>query len=81
MHHTVEPATIDGRAAARLVQMGMTTTYVIGANDRIYLLALATSPSQHRISDIAATFRALTLQPLPLSTRRNLRAMLHARWV
>lgn len=68
MHHTVEPATIDGRAAARLVQMGITTSYVIGANDRIYLLALATWPSQHGISDIAATFRALAPRPFPLPT-------------
>lgn len=67
-HHTVEPLTIDGREAAKLVQQGRVTSYVIAANDRIYLLSPDTWPTEHPLDEIAASFRAIAPQPFPSAT-------------
>jgi hypothetical protein len=65
---TVEPATIDGREAARVVGQDATHLYVMRANDRMYVLTPAMWPTPHQLDDIAATFRAITPQPLPSPT-------------
>jgi hypothetical protein len=65
---SVEPATIDGREAARVVERGATSLYVIRANDRIYVLTPTIFPTQHPLDDIAASFRAITPQPFPTPT-------------
>jgi hypothetical protein len=64
----VEPAVIDGRDAARVVEEGATYLYVIHANDRMYVLTPAMWPTPHAMNDIAATFRAITPQPYPSPT-------------
>ena len=63
---TVEPATIDGRDAAKVVHQpsGDTAYYVIRANDRIYEVAplLVTIPSTQPkgwLDQIVASFRAI----------------------
>ena len=63
--HTVEAVTIGGYDAARLVQQGIARTYVISANDRMYVLSHLNSPSSQRLDDIAASFRALPPPPFP----------------
>ena len=67
---TVEPATIDGRDAAKVVHQpsGDTAYYVISANDRIYEVAplLVTIPSTQAkgwLDQILASFRAIPFQP------------------
>jgi hypothetical protein len=67
-HQVVMPVTLDGREAVKLVAVatGETTSYVIRANDRMYLLTPTTWPSPHRLDDIAMTFQAI--QPLPFPT-------------
>jgi len=65
---SVEPATIDGREAARVVERGATSLYVIRANDRMYVLTPTIFPTQHPLDDIAASFRAITPQPFPTPT-------------
>ncbi len=63
--HTVEAVTVGGYEAARLVQQGIARTYVISANDRMYVLSHLNSPSSQRLADIAASFRALPPAPFP----------------
>jgi hypothetical protein len=63
--HAVEAVTVSGYAAARLVHRGITDAYVISANNRMYVLSHANSPSSQRLSDIAASFRALPPSPFP----------------
>jgi len=76
-HRTIEPVTIDGRDAVRLVweptKGGETAGYVIPANGRMYVLmpALSSLPSQLAkgwLDDIATSFRAVTPQPSPAPT-------------
>jgi hypothetical protein len=67
-HHTVEPVTIDGREAARLVQQGQVSAYVFAANERIYLLSPDTWPTDHPLAEIAASFRPITPSPVPSAT-------------
>jgi hypothetical protein len=63
--HTVEAVTVGGYEAARLVQQGIANTYVISANNRMYVLSHLNSPSSQRLADIAASFRALPPLPFP----------------
>lgn len=63
--HTVEAVTVGGYEAARLVQQGIANTYVISANNRMYVLSHLNSPSSQRLADIAASFRALPPPPFP----------------
>ena len=76
-HRTIEPVTIDGRDAVRLVweptKGGETAGYVISANGRMYVMMppLAELPSQLPkgwLDDIATSFRAVTPQPAPAPT-------------
>ena len=76
-HKTIEPVTIDGRDAVRLVweptKGGDTAGYVIPANGRIYVLmpGLFSLPSQLPkgwLDEIATSFRAVTPQPAPAPT-------------
>jgi len=77
IHKTIEPVTVDGRDAVRLVweptKGGDTAGYVIPANGRMYVLmpALSSLPSQlvkGWLDDIATSFRAVTPQPAPAPT-------------
>jgi len=77
IHKTIEPVTVDGRDAVRLVweptKGGDTAGYVIPANGRMYVLmpALSSLPSQLAkgwLDDIATSFRAVTPQPAPAPT-------------
>lgn len=77
MHRTIEPVTVDGRDAVRLVweptMGGETAGYVIPANGRMYVMmpALSSLPSQLPkgwFDEIAASFRAVTPQPGPAPT-------------
>lgn len=63
--HTVEALTVGGYEAARLVQQGIADTYVISANDRMYVLSHLNASSSQRLADIAASFRALPPAPFP----------------
>lgn len=63
--HTLEAVTIAGYEGTRLVQGGIADTYVISANNRMYVLSHSTSPSSQRLADIAASFRALPPLPFP----------------
>ena len=63
--HTVEAVTVGGYEAARLVQQGIANTYVISANDRMYVLSHLNAPSSQRLADIAASFRAIPPLPFP----------------
>lgn len=65
---TIEPAAVGGRDAVRLVQQRQTMAYVIGANDRLYLITPALWPSQHRLDDVAARFTPLTPSAFPAAT-------------
>ena len=76
-HRTIQPVTIDGRDAVRLVweptKGGETAGYVISANGRMYVMMppLAELPSQLPkgwLDDIATSFRAVTPQPAPAPT-------------
>ena len=76
-HRTIEPVTIDGRDAVRLVwepiKGGETAGFVIPANGRMYVMMppVASLPSQLPkgwLDDIATTFRAVTPQPAPAPT-------------
>jgi len=77
---SIEPATIDGHEAVRVVQQptGDTAYYVIRANDRLYELApfIYSQPSLGHaggtfaaprgwLDQIAATFKAIPLQASP----------------
>jgi hypothetical protein len=77
IHKTIEPVSVDGRDAVRLVweptKGGDTAGYVIPANRRMYVLmpALSSLPSQLAkgwLDDIATSFRAVTPQPAPAPT-------------
>lgn len=77
MHRTVEPVTVDGRPAVRLVweqtKGGETAGYVIPANERMYVLMppVSSLPSQLPkgwLDDIATSFRAIAPQPPPAPT-------------
>ena len=63
--HTVEAVTVNGYAAARLVQRGITDAYVISANNRMYVLSHLNAPSSQRLGEVAASFRALAPLPFP----------------
>jgi hypothetical protein len=65
---TVEPASIDGRDAARVVEDAKTAWYAMRANDRIYLLTPVMWPTQHPLDTIAASFRAIGPRPFPTPT-------------
>ena len=73
-HMLVERTTIDGREAVRLVRDQQTnhetTTYVVGANDRMYTLRFESDSIPSRLpgflDGVAATFRVI--QPLPFPT-------------
>jgi hypothetical protein len=76
-NRTIEPVTVDGRDAVRLVweptKGGETAGYVIPANGRMYVMmpALSSLPSQLPkgwFDDIASSFRAITPQPAPAPT-------------
>ena len=76
-HRTIEPVTIDGRDAIRLVweptKGGETAGYVISANGRMYVMMppVASLPSQLPkgwLDEIATSFRAVTPQPAPAPT-------------
>jgi predicted Zn-dependent protease len=76
-NRTIEPVTVDGRDAVRLVweptKGGETAGFVIPANGRMYVLmpALSSLPSQLAkgwLDDIATSFRAVTPQPSPAPT-------------
>ena len=69
--HTVEAVSVGGYEAARLVQQGVANTYVISANDRMYVLSHLNAPSSQRLADIAATFRALPPAPFPTAPPGN----------
>ena len=76
-HRTIEPVTIDGRDAVRLVweptKGSETAGYVIPANGRMYVMMppVASLPSQLPkgwLDDIATTFRAITPLAVPAPT-------------
>jgi len=76
-HRTIEPVTIDGRDAVRLVweptKGGETAGYVISANGRMYVMMppVSSQPSELPkgwLDDIATSFRAVTPQPAPAPT-------------
>jgi hypothetical protein len=66
--HTVEPATVGGLEAARLVQQGETQIFVIRANDRMYLLSPNQWPSPVPLATVAASFVAIAPLPFPTPT-------------
>lgn len=73
MHRRVEPLTIGGREAVRLVADNATAEvqlFAIRADDRIYVITptMWISPPQHQLGNIAATFAATARQPLPTPT-------------
>src|SRR6185295_4998809 len=51
--HTVEALTVSGYEGARLVQQGKTDAYVIGANNRLYVITHLNAPSSQLLADIA----------------------------
>jgi hypothetical protein len=61
---TWQPATVDGRDAARFVEDGAASQYVMRANGRIYVLFPTLSGAAHPIDQIAASFQAITPGPL-----------------
>jgi hypothetical protein len=63
--HTIEAVTVGGYDAARLIQQGKADTYVISANNRMYVLSHLNAPTSQRLDDIAASFRALSPLPFP----------------
>jgi len=63
--HTVEAVTVGGYEGARLIQQGKADTYVISANDRMYVLTHLNAPASQRLDDIAASFRAVPPTPFP----------------
>ncbi|MGH2449955.1 MAG: hypothetical protein ACRDGE_01540 [Candidatus Limnocylindria bacterium] len=72
---SVEPATVDGREAARIAHQpsGEAVFYVIGANDRFYELRpaqMGLPPQQPSgwLDDIAASFSAIAPEPFPTPT-------------
>jgi hypothetical protein len=76
-NRTIEPVTVDGRDAVRLVweptKGGETAGFVIPANGRMYVMMppVASLPSQLPkgwLDDIATSFRAVTPQPVPAPT-------------
>jgi len=73
MHTRVEPLTIGGREAVRLVADNATAEvqlFAIRADDRIYVITptMWMSPPQHQLASIAATFGTIARQPLPTPT-------------
>jgi hypothetical protein len=76
-HRTIEPVTVDGRDAVRLVweptKGGETAGYVIPANGRMYVMMppVSSQPSELPkgwLDEIATSFRAVTPQPAPAPT-------------
>lgn len=67
---SVQQTTTNGNDAARIVEDGATSAYVVRANDRMYVLAPSLWPSQHRLDDIVASFQAIPPQPFPTATPR-----------
>jgi len=67
-HHTIEPVTVAGLEAVRLVQQGETQIYVIRAFDRMYELSPTVWPSQIPLGTIAATFFTFVPPPFPTPT-------------
>jgi len=73
MHRRVEPLTIGGREAVRLVADNATAEvhlFAIRADDRIYVITptMWVSPPQHQLASIAATFGTIARQPPPTPT-------------
>jgi hypothetical protein len=68
---TVQPATVNGTEAARQVEDGKSSAYVISAHGRIYVLFSLATPSQHPLDDIAASFTALQPQPPSAPTTKQ----------
>jgi len=66
--HTIEPTTVNGLDAARLVQQGETQIYVIRATDRMYELSPTQWPSQQPLASIATDFTPIAPQPFPTPT-------------
>ena len=67
----VEPVTIGGREAVRLVADNATAEiqlFAIRADDRIYVITPTMWPSLHQLADIAATFGTVARQPFPTAT-------------
>lgn len=69
---TVQPVSVDGRDAIRLVwqRTNETAAYVIPANDRLFVIAppvwsFPSSLPQGWLDDIAMSFQAITPQPSP----------------
>jgi len=72
-HRKIEPLASGGRDAVKLVADNATAetqVIVIRADDRIYVLTptMWSSPPQHRLEDIAATFGTIARQPFPTPT-------------
>lgn len=65
---TIEPALLGGLDAVTLVQQAQTMAYVIGANERMYIITPSLWPSQHRLDDIAAAFVPFVAGPFPTAT-------------
>ena len=59
---------IDGHDAARAVEFGKPSWYVIRANDRIYWIGAHNNPTQAPLESIAASFTVMPAQPLPTPT-------------
>ena len=70
-HRKVEPLTVGGREAVRLVADNATAdvqALVIRADDRMYVLTPSLWPSQHDLERIAGTFGTVARQPFPTAT-------------
>lgn len=72
-HRRVEPLTIGGREAVRLIADNATAEvelFAIRADDRIYVITptMWVSPPQHQLDKVAATFEEIARQPFPTAT-------------
>jgi hypothetical protein len=67
-HRTIEPATVGGYEAVRLVQQGEVQLFVIRANDRMYVLSPSLWPTQQPLATIAQSFVAIAPAPFPTPT-------------
>jgi len=56
--HTIEAVTVGGYDAARLIQQGKADTYVISANNRMYVLSHLNAPSSQRLGTPREPFHA-----------------------
>jgi hypothetical protein len=67
---TVQPVKVNGTEAARQVEDGKSSAYVMNAHGRIYVLFSLATPSQHPLDDIAASFTPLQPQPSAPTTKQ-----------